>query len=146
MYLHALHENCSGCRTCLLACALENFQQVRPSLALLRIQGLFTSPGRYHIHLCDQCGTCAEVCPVGAITWKSGVYRVNQETCTQCLECVQACPFGVICYHPDLEAPFKCVLCGACVQACPREAIVLIDEPTKGEVACCMAMPGRSSG
>lgn len=133
MQLRAIHENCSGCRTCLLACALENFHQVRPSLAVLRIQGLFPAPGVYRVHLCDQCGACAEVCPVEAIVLEDGVYQVQEEECIQCMECVDACPHGVMCTHPDMETPFKCTMCGACVQACPRGAIVVADEEEHAE-------------
>ncbi len=129
MQLRAIHENCSGCRTCLLACALENFGQVRPSLAVLRIQGLFPAPGEYRVRLCDQCGACAEVCPVEAITQDDkGVVQIQTEECIQCMECVEACPHGVMRTHPEVETPFKCTMCGACVEACPRGAIVLVDE------------------
>ena len=133
MQLRAIHENCSGCRTCLLACALENFHQVRPSVAVLRIQGLFPAPGEYRVQLCDQCGACAEVCPVEAIVLEDGVYQVRREDCIQCMECVDACPNGVMCTHPEVEVPFKCTMCGACVEACPRAAIVLVDEEAKVE-------------
>jgi Fe-S-cluster-containing hydrogenase component 2 len=116
-----------------LACAMENFSEVRPSLAVLRIKGLFPAPGTYRIQVCDQCGACAEACPVEAIAKQNGVYRVRQEACTQCLECVEACPYGVMCTHPALDTPFKCTLCEACVQACPRGALVLVDEARGAE-------------
>jgi len=134
LQLKAIHDNCSGCRTCLLACAMENFRQVRPSLAVLRIEGLFPAPGSYRIELCDQCGACAEVCPVEAIQLEDGVYRVREEECIQCWECLEACPNGVMRFHPAMEAPFKCTHCGACVQACPRSAIVWSDEKESLEV------------
>jgi Fe-S-cluster-containing dehydrogenase component len=45
--LIAIHENCSGCGTCRLACAIENFQEVNPSKSLLRIEARFPAPGDY---------------------------------------------------------------------------------------------------
>ncbi len=126
MELHAVNENCSGCCTCRLACALENHRQVRPFLAVLRIEGRFPAPGDYRIHLCDQCGACAEVCPAEAISQnESGVYLIEEEECTQCMACVDACPHGVIVVPEPDASPIKCTGCGACVSACPRDAIVL---------------------
>jgi ferredoxin len=123
--LKAIHENCSGCGTCRLVCAIENFRLVNPSLAALRIEGRFPAPGDYRIHLCDQCGQCAEVCPVDAIAPDdAGVYRIDDELCTGCLTCVDACPHGVIAVGSHTDVPIKCTLCGACVEACPRDAIV----------------------
>jgi ferredoxin len=124
--LKAIHAACSGCGTCRLVCAIENFRLVNPTLAALRIEGRFPAPGDYRIHLCDQCGQCAEVCPVDAIQSDgTGVYRIDADLCTACLECVDACPYGVIFVSPQVDVPIKCTLCGACAEACPRDAIVL---------------------
>ncbi|GAB4262807.1 MAG: 4Fe-4S binding protein [Deferrisomatales bacterium] len=128
MHLRAIHENCSGCRACRLACSLENFREVHPARATVRIQGRFPAPGDYRIHLCTQCGACAEVCPVGAIAPSDGVYLVDAELCTGCLSCVEACPHGVMVAHRASEVPAKCTLCGACAALCPRGAIVLDGE------------------
>jgi ferredoxin len=109
-----------------LVCAIENYREVNPSLAALRIEGRFPAPGDYRIHLCDQCGQCAEVCPVDAIGMDDhGVYRIDADICTLCLECVDACPYGVIFVSERAAVPIKCTLCGACASACPRDAIVL---------------------
>jgi ferredoxin len=77
MMFRLIHENCSGCGTCRMACALENFREVNPSKSLLRIEGRFPIPGDYLIHFCNQCGECAEACPVDAIRMESGVYLVR---------------------------------------------------------------------
>lgn len=126
--LKAIHEKCSGCRTCLVACALENFREINPAKAVLRIQGLFPAPGTYHIHLCDQCGQCAEVCPEQAIRFEQGTYKIHADECSGCMICVDECPHGVICMHRDFDTPFTCTLCGACVDACPRGAIQFSEE------------------
>jgi Fe-S-cluster-containing hydrogenase component 2 len=128
MMLTAVHANCSGCGTCRLACAIANFNEVRPAKALLRIEGRFPAPGDYRIHLCDQCGECAEACPEEAIEKGEGVYRVVAERCSGCMSCVAACPNAVMMVLPGTETPAKCTLCGECAAICPREAILIAEE------------------
>jgi len=125
--LKAIHENCSGCGICLMVCALENFREVNPSKAALRIEGRFPAPGDYRIHLCDQCGQCAEACPVEAIHLENGIYIIHEEECTGCMICVEECPNGVLFEHKSMEMPIKCTLCGECVDACPRDALQLVN-------------------
>jgi anaerobic carbon-monoxide dehydrogenase iron sulfur subunit len=120
-----IHEKCSGCGTCRLSCALENFRLVQPSRALLRIEGRFPAPGDYRIHFCDQCGVCADNCPEGAIVLSAGVYAVDQEVCTGCGTCVEVCPQEVMIMPASAEFPTKCNMCGACAQICPRGAILV---------------------
>jgi ferredoxin len=131
MRLEAIHENCSGCGACRLVCAIENFREVNPSKAALRIEGRFPAPGDYRIHLCDQCGACAEVCPADAIHSRRGIFIVDADECTGCMVCVEECPYGVLIEHKHSEIPIKCVLCAECVRACPREAIILVDDKKK---------------
>ena len=121
--LKAIPERCSGCRTCLVACAMRNFQEVNPKKAALSVEGAFPSPGGYSIRLCDQCGACAEVCPSEAISPHNGVYLIDAESCTGCGACVDECPNQVMFMHPDSEVPIKCTACGECVEICPRSAL-----------------------
>lgn len=117
-------EQCSGCRVCEMACSLSLFGEVNPKKSAIAVRGKFPSPGRYSITVCDQCGQCAGVCPVGCITrGEDGVYRIDREACTGCLACVAACPTGAMRTHPGESAPFKCLLCGECVRYCPRSAV-----------------------
>lgn len=109
-------------------CALENFKEMNPSKAALRIEGRFPAPGDYRIHLCDQCGICAEVCLVEAIHLENGVYVIHEDECTGCMSCVEACPNGVMVNHRGSPTPIKCSLCGECALACPREALILESE------------------
>jgi ferredoxin len=66
------------------------------------------------VKLCDQCGACADVCPVEAIS-RNGAFLIDPDECTGCGACVDECPNGVIFMHPDSEVPIKCTDCGACV-------------------------------
>ena len=125
MQLKAYHEKCSGCGTCRLACAIENFRAVNPSRSLLRIEGCFPAPGYYRIHLCDQCGVCADNCPEDAIGLQDGIFIVDPDACTGCLTCVEVCPRDVMFEQKHSEVPVKCVLCGECARTCPRKAIIV---------------------
>lgn len=44
---------------------------------------------------CTGCGTCAQVCPAGAVT-VDGTAGVNTELCNACGICVGSCPQGAI--------------------------------------------------
>jgi len=45
---------------------------------------------------CQQSGTCAEVCEIGALTLVDGVPTLDRGTCTLCMDCVEACPSGAL--------------------------------------------------
>lgn len=134
MQLKANHALCSGCSTCRLACAIVNFEEVSPSRSLLRIEARFPAPGDYRIQLCDQCGLCADSCPVDAIQLQKGAYIVDPEICTGCMICVEACPYDVMFAQKNSDVPVKCNLCGECVLTCPRNAIIWV-EGQESEVA-----------
>ncbi len=40
---------------------------------------------------CVECGSCAEVCPEGAIQEGDGMYFSDQELCIECLRCLDEC-------------------------------------------------------
>jgi NAD-dependent dihydropyrimidine dehydrogenase PreA subunit len=46
--------------------------------------------------LCAGCGTCVEVCSVGAIQLADQRPVINDALCTQCDACIAACPNGAI--------------------------------------------------
>ena len=128
MRIIAKSERCSGCGTCRLICGLTNYGQVNPAMSALSIHGRFPAPGIYEIGFCDQCGVCAQACPVDAIEEEAGAYLIDADACIACGECVAACPHDVMFEHPKLNAPIKCTLCKACAEICPRDALVLVDE------------------
>ena len=44
---------------------------------------------------CVACGTCASVCPTGAIS-EGDKYEIDPDTCISCGSCADACPNGSI--------------------------------------------------
>jgi NAD-dependent dihydropyrimidine dehydrogenase PreA subunit len=44
--------------------------------------------------LCNKCGICAEICPVGNIMFDE--YPVSGNKCEYCMRCVSMCPIGAI--------------------------------------------------
>ena len=46
--------------------------------------------------VCIMCGSCAGVCPVGAISEGSDKYVIDADACIDCGACETGCPVGVI--------------------------------------------------
>lgn len=111
-------EKCSSCKACLIACSAVKFGVFNPKKALLRIED---SVPYNKIIFCNQCGECAGVCPVKAITKKGEVWIIDHEKCTGCGKCVDACPLNVI-IMVDGKA-WKCDNCRECVRHCPIGAL-----------------------
>lgn len=45
---------------------------------------------------CVSCGTCAGVCPVGAISEGDGKFEIDEAVCVSCGTCAGECPTGAI--------------------------------------------------
>ena len=45
---------------------------------------------------CVACGSCAEQCPVEAISEGDGKYQIDAGACLDCGSCAGACPMGAI--------------------------------------------------
>lgn len=45
---------------------------------------------------CVKCGSCAEVCPVGAISEGDAQYEINPDACVDCGTCAAQCPVEAI--------------------------------------------------
>lgn len=47
--------------------------------------------------VCVACGTCANICPLGAVKVVSGVFaEVDHSRCVGCTKCAKECPASVI--------------------------------------------------
>ena len=64
----------------------------------MELQNFFGgAPMAYKItDACVSCGTCAGVCPVGAISEGDGKYVIDAGACLSCGACAGACPTGAI--------------------------------------------------
>jgi protein NrfC len=143
-YLIVDPKKCTGCGSCMFACAMAH--EGKSSIALSRIQILNDPFGHFpsdiQMVVCKQClyPQCIVVCPTGAMhidsTYKN-VRRVDREKCIGCRKCMDACPFvpSRIYFAVDQKKVFKCDLCKetpywkkrggqACVEICPVNAIV----------------------
>ena len=45
---------------------------------------------------CISCGSCAEQCPVEAISQGASQYEINPDVCVSCGSCAEQCPMGAI--------------------------------------------------
>ncbi|MBQ3103776.1 MAG: 4Fe-4S binding protein [Oscillospiraceae bacterium] len=45
---------------------------------------------------CVSCGSCADTCPVGAISQGDETYVINADACLDCGSCADGCPVGAI--------------------------------------------------
>ncbi|MBN1945174.1 MAG: 4Fe-4S dicluster domain-containing protein [Bradymonadales bacterium] len=120
-------EKCTGCRLCEQICSIHHFHETNTKKAAIRISGMFPDPGHYRQQVCNQCWTCIEVCPTGAIVNQEGAIQVIAEECIACWECVESCPEGAIFVHEEIDYPIICDLCFECVEVCNTGAL------TRGE-------------
>lgn len=92
--------SCTGCRTCVVACQLNNAQ--RPGVSWLKVDplewGRWPDAGRAYLpHACMHCDEplCVQVCPTGASAQgDDGVVEVAYDRCIGCGVCVTACIYG----------------------------------------------------
>ena len=119
-------KECIGCLECVRACAMAYQKTDDADKACLRIER--TEENAFQPLTCDQCGKCAEACPVGAITKNpKGVYMINRKKCIGCGKCKRTCPKGILPKTKDMPAAAKCIACGICVKACPRDVLIIAE-------------------
>ena len=91
---------CTGCRTCSVACKMENLTLPGCDRTTMRER----IDASWEIGICMQCEKppCVPPCPVEA-TWKNGtgIAVVDQEKCIGCGKCIDACPYGARHMNPD---------------------------------------------
>jgi Fe-S-cluster-containing dehydrogenase component len=142
---------CTGCRTCELACeartptseAILNAMIADPQPAdrIFVEAGYDSKNGIFPVPIfCHHCedAPCIKVCPTDAIS-KNEEYNaiiLNQDDCIGCRECLMACPFGALAVDSSGKM-IKCDLCvdrlgkgenPSCVDSCPQEILKYIDE------------------
>ena len=136
--LTVIPEQCSGCKTCELVCAIEHFGVNNPKKSAVRVLVTYPHPVVRMPIVCSQCKAppCEDVCPVNALRRTNGVVTLDKDVCISCYKCVEACPFGAMYAHEDCGYPIKCDMCGGdpeCVKHCPKGALRLIPEYALGE-------------
>ena len=121
-------RNCTGCRTCELACSMVKGED--GALGQTRIKVYPLNEKRNIQMTCLQCvdAACMKVCPTDALVRNEGTGAVElaEELCIGCSLCEAACPFGHIQFDRDSGLPLKCDLCGgnpACARFCPDKAL-----------------------
>ncbi len=67
-----------------------SFGDVKKSLAPIWFSKMITDEHSIDKERCQHCGTCAELCPTGAIDPEKGV--VNKAICVDCMGCINNCP------------------------------------------------------
>ena len=117
-------DACMQCLSCEEACSNAFYKENRQDYSCVRIK--VNRLGENIINHCTQCGKCAEVCPLFAITKnKKGVYTIDKNICVGCMACVDICPENVICKSLDKGNATKCIACGICVKACPQDVLAI---------------------
>ncbi len=137
-------RRCIGCRTCVIACKVENNLEDRSWMKVLNNSGgLDDIPvGKYPDLIlfwqpitCMHCQDppCLAACPEGAIEKRpDGIVLIDQDKCNGCELCEPACPYGLIQFNPQTGCAEKCSLCSHriykgrepfCVEECVWGAI-----------------------
>jgi carbon-monoxide dehydrogenase iron sulfur subunit len=130
-YLKTHDEKCIGCNTCVLVCSRLFFKEDDPGKSCIQVFPL-PEPDSFRLSVCNQCGTCVEVCPTDALSInKQGVVMLNKKLCSGCYVCVDNCPTKNMRTYSEGVIPFKCTACGACARECPAEALEIVTEENK---------------
>jgi len=126
-YLKTYDEKCIGCNTCITACSNLFFKEDDPEKSCIEV---FPQDGdEFKLSVCNQCGTCVEICPTEALTInKQGVVMIKKNLCSGCFVCVDVCPTHNMRTYDGADVPFKCTACGACAKECPAEALEIVIE------------------
>ncbi len=132
---------CIDCRTCLVACSVQNdvpMDNTRIWIEGTGVTGSFPDLQRYTVpYHCMHCKdpSCASACTVGALQrTEGGIVTYDPEVCIGCRYCMYACPFEVpnYTYADRFPMVIKCDMCfdrleegeqPACAATCPTTAI-----------------------
>ncbi|MEM3404640.1 MAG: 4Fe-4S dicluster domain-containing protein [Nitrososphaeria archaeon] len=113
-------KKCTGCRTCVISCKVENGTQ--PGVFWNRVgikeEGVFPNVRRIPVPVaCQHCEDppCVKVCPSKAsIRREDGIVIIDEDKCIGCRYCMMACPYGARFfidhlknYFPNSITPFE---------------------------------------
>lgn len=125
-------EKCTGCRFCMISCALEHYNQLNMKKAYL--ETFFDEKKEmYESVQCQHCEdpVCLNSCPEEAIEKNeaTGIVTINPMKCIGCGICVQACPLSVPWLNEELNIAVKCDFCNGdpkCAKYCSPGATRVI--------------------
>lgn len=133
-------EKCTGCRRCMIACAMKHHGRIDPDLSRVNIIGLDSKDLNVPV-ICMACDTapCIKVCPMNArIRQANGTVTTNTDVCIGCRACVYICPVGSPRINPYTGRTMTCDMCEGetepwCVAACRQEKALTLC--TQGSVS-----------
>lgn len=146
-------KKCTGCHSCMLACALvhEGIAQHTSARILIAEDRFGSFPGDIRIGTCRHCKdpSCSRACRVGAITVDPDHFHariIDESRCTGCKRCLDACHFypSRVRFDASRKKALKCDLCRdakywahekgelACVEVCPVNALAAVSSPPLG--------------
>ncbi len=136
-------RKCIGCRTCQVACKVENDVPLGVYRTWVKQVEKGTYPNvRDHFFpiFCNQCErpACTQVCPVEATySMDNGIVYIDPHRCIGCGYCMAACPYSVRFIHPTRKVAEKCDWCWprvreghgppVCATNCPTGAMMFGD-------------------
>jgi Fe-S-cluster-containing dehydrogenase component len=111
-------KSCWGCKACEVACKQENNAPEGIKYIDVTEDGPKPIDGKldmvYRVNFCRHCDhpSCAEACPVAAITRREdGLVILDEEVCTGCGACVEVCLYEAIAFDQQSGKARKCNLC-----------------------------------
>ncbi len=98
---HVNPEKCTGCGACKAACPkriifLYAYQERPKPIVMCSNHKKGADTRRECTAGCIGCGKCVKDCPVGAMTVRGNVARVDYTKCVGCRKCASSCPVGAI--------------------------------------------------
>jgi anaerobic carbon-monoxide dehydrogenase iron sulfur subunit len=147
-------EKCTGCRRCMIACAMKHHNRIDPDLSCVEVIRFAPQDLAVPV-ICMACETapCIKVCPMNArIRQANGTVVTDTDVCIGCRACVYICPVGSPRIHPVTGQTMTCNMCADepepwCVAACRQErALTLCTEGAASKPAARRAAARARTG